>query len=141
MTAAVVAGERRTAPRAAGLVVGLALSLLASSFALPGNAQSSAPAPDRFANCRVESGGKIMFDGKCRFTSFDSDGSFALDATDGKSRFYGEILNVSVAIVEPGAAEVRGLTIHGNNSRWGPAKRSSQDRACWVGVDFKICAR
>lgn len=26
------------------------------------------------------------------------------------------------------------------NSRWGEAKRSSQDKACWVGGDFKVCA-
>ena len=62
-------------------------------------------------------------------------------AADGKSRLYGEILDVSVFIVAPGEAEVRGLTVHGINSRWGPAKRSTQDAACWMGADFRICAR
>ena len=65
----------------------------------------------------------------------------ALNAADGKSRLYGEILDVSVLIMAPGEAEVRGLTAHGINSRWGPAKRSAQDAACWVGADFRICAR
>ena len=50
------------------------------------------------------------------------------------------IMNVSVYMLSPGVAEVRGLIKHGMNSRWGPAKRSQQDPACWTGADFEICA-
>jgi hypothetical protein len=47
---------------------------------------------------------------------------------------------ISVSVVRPGVAEVRGLTKRGINSRWGEARRSKSNRACWVGEDFKICA-
>jgi len=46
---------------------------------------------------------------------------------------------ISVFIVRPGIAEVRGLTAQGINARWGEARRSARDRACWVGADFSIC--
>lgn len=36
---------------------------------------------------------------------------------------------------------VRGLTSEGINSRWGEAKRSKKDKSCWIGEDFKICAK
>jgi len=48
---------------------------------------------------------------------------------------------VNVYILEKGHAQVRGLTTDGINSMWGNAKRSTQDRSCWVGSDFKICAK
>ena len=38
----------------------------------------------------------------------------------------------------PGVAEVRGDPGR-INSRWGEARRSRRDRACWVGEDFSIC--
>ena len=41
--------------------------------------------------------------------------------------------------MQPGVAEVYGITTSGINSRWGPARRSSKDKACWVGTDFSIC--
>ncbi len=47
--------------------------------------------------------------------------------------------NLNISIIEKGFAKVSGLTTDGINSRWGEAKRSSQDNACWVSVDFKVC--
>lgn len=47
---------------------------------------------------------------------------------------------VSVFITSPGVAEVRGLTSAGINSNWGTARRSTSDRACWVGEGFSVCA-
>ena len=126
-----------TGRAAARPVVAIAAALLGCAL----TAASGADAADPLVDCLVESGGKVEFSGKCRFVSADTSGSFALNAADGKSRLYGEILDVSVFIVAPGEAEVRGLTAHGINSRWGPAKRSAQDAACWVGADFRICAR
>ena len=126
-----------TGRAAARPVVAIAAALLGCAL----TAASGADAADPLVDCLVESGGKVEFSGKCRFFSADTSGSFALNAADGKSRLYGEILDVSVFIVAPGEAEVRGLTAHGINSRWGPAKRSAQDAACWVGADFRICAR
>ena len=129
--------DLKTGRAAARPVVAITTALLGCALtATPG-----ADAADRLVDCLVESGGKVEFRGKCGFFSADTSGSFALNAADGKSRLYGEILDVSVFIVAPGEAEVRGLTASGINSRWGPAKQSTQDAACWVGADFRICAR
>ena len=78
---------------------------------------------------------------KCRFIP-DEGGSFTIEHADPKRTvFFGEIMSVSVTIISPGVAEVRGLTRQGVNSRWGEARRMANDRACWQGSDFKICAR
>ena len=95
----------------------------------------------RIVDCRVESEGKVQVRGKCRFIP-DEGGSFTIEHADPKRTvFFGEIMSVSVTIISPGVAEVRGLTRQGVNSRWGEARRMANDRACWQGSDFKICAR
>lgn len=88
------------------------------------------------AKCVVIGNGMTPYKGTCKFTP-DNGGSFAIEPI-GKSGFEGVTL-ISVAIVSPGVGEVRGLTRDGVNSRWGEAKRSKTDPACWVGSDFKIC--
>lgn len=91
----------------------------------------------RPARCVVLGNGMTPFRGTCKFTP-DVGGSFAIDPI-GKPGFDG-VTSIGVAIVSPGVAEVRGLTRDGINSRWGEAKRSKSDPACWLGSDFKICA-
>ena len=81
--------------------------------------------------------GSVQYAGKCDFTR--SGGSFSLSPI-GRASFPGGINPVSVAIDTPGGAEVRGLTRDGINSRWGEARRSKKDPACWEGSDFRICA-
>ncbi|MSP03628.1 MAG: hypothetical protein EXR07_21700 [Acetobacteraceae bacterium] len=93
------------------------------------------------ADCRIESGGKIVFSGPCDFFSDGTEGSFGLGNRDKQKQLYPGILSVYVGVVSPGVADVRGLTRDGINSRWGEAKRSAKDRACWIGTDFSICAR
>lgn len=115
---------------------GLAAIILTCSLGTAGQAQAAG----RIVDCRVESAGKIEFAGKCRFTPDGRAGSFSLGASRGQGPLYGSILIVSVSIVSRGVAEVRGLTRQGINSRWGQARRSTRDRACWVGSDFRICA-
>ena len=115
---------------------GWVIVLLCLSAAAP-----HAQAAGRIVDCLIEAGGKVEFDGKCRFTSDGTGGSFSLASRDGQSALYGSILDVSVSIIETGVADVRGLTKDGINARWGEAKRSKQDRACWVGDDFRVCAR
>jgi hypothetical protein len=88
----------------------------------------------------VESAGKVELNGPCRFKS-EAGGSFRLENVDRAKPLFGQTLTVSVSIVSPDAAEVRGLTAQGNNSRWGAARRSTRDRACWDGSDFSVCAR
>ncbi len=94
----------------------------------------------RIVTCRVESEGRVQVNGPCRFTP-DQGGSFTLENADQNRPLFGTILMVTVSVVSPGTAEVRGLTRQGVNSRWGEAQRSNDDRSCWVGSDFRICAR
>ncbi|MEB3210763.1 MAG: hypothetical protein VKL39_05390 [Leptolyngbyaceae bacterium] len=90
------------------------------------------------ARCVIKGGSdEIRFDGECLFGQFGGNGSFFIEAPSGLIDGY---MSISVAIIEPGIAEVRGLTTDGINSRWGEAQRSRSDAACWVGSDFTICA-
>ncbi|MCW5770448.1 MAG: hypothetical protein KIT16_02340 [Rhodospirillaceae bacterium] len=111
----------------------LALSLAAAA---PGMAQGY-----KIATCQIESEGKLAFDGKCRFVPDGGNGSFSISTASGEGALYGEIQIVTVSVISPGVAEVRGLTKDGINSRWGEARRQARDRACWAGSDFRICAR
>ena len=125
---------RRRAPQ---ILAAAAASVLAISAA----GSAAAESKSRLVDCRIESEGKVQVNGKCRFTP-DEGGSFALEHADPKRTiFFGEITTVSVSVISPGVAEVRGLTRQGINSRWGEARRMANDRACWQGSDFKICAR
>lgn len=80
---------------------------------------------------------KTLFSGDCIFEQYSGNGSFSIESPRGLIAGYSSI---GVSIIEPGIAEVRGLTTNGINSRWGEAVRSSSDKACWVGSDFTICA-
>jgi hypothetical protein len=105
---------------------------------------SQAMAADKVVKCRIDGAndaGKTvaLYKGKCLFSP-EKGGSFSLSHPSSKDKpLYGSIIMVSVYI-EKGAAEVRGLTKDGINSRWGEAKRSSKDKACWTGSDFRVCA-
>lgn len=89
------------------------------------------------ANCEVVEQGKTTFNGKCNFKSFDG-GSFYITNINQNKPLVRSVMNISVNIIEKGVAEVYGSLKGGNNSRWGQAKRSG---ACWIGSDFKVCAR
>jgi hypothetical protein len=91
--------------------------------------------------CTVRQGGQTVLDAPCEFLADGKNGSFSLQATGRQGELFPGILDVSVSVVSPGVAEVRGLTAAGINSRWGEARRSKKDRACWTGDDFEICAR
>ena len=124
---------RRRAPHA--------IAAAAASLLVLAAGDAIAQGKSRLVACRVESEGKVQINGKCRFTP-DEGGSFTLEHADPKRTvFFGEIMSVTVSVISPGVAEVRGLTRQGVNSRWGEARRSNDDRACWQGSDFKICAR
>jgi hypothetical protein len=106
------------------LIAGLA------ALALP------AAAEGRPARCVVQSTGAPIWRGGCDFVP-DRGGSFGIQPLRG--RFPGGINDINVAVIGPGVAEVRGLTPAGINSRWGEARRSRRDKACWVGEDFSVC--
>lgn len=48
------------------------------------------------------------------------------------------ITTVSVEVAGK-TAQVHGLTTDGVDSRWGAARRSRKDRACWLGEHFSVC--
>lgn len=54
--------------------------------------------------------------------------------------FPATVTGISVAVEEPGIAQMHGLTPTGPASCWGTAVRSRRDRACWEGPDFSVCA-
>jgi hypothetical protein len=108
----------------------LVAAAAAAFFATP------APAANRIARCVIASAGARTWRGPCRFIP-DGGGSFAVAPVRG--HFPDDVDDISVSIVSPGLAEVRGLTPDGINSRWGEARRSRRDRACWVGSDFSVC--
>lgn len=117
---------------------GLAFCLVTSLFGLGVAAIDSLPVSASPARCVVAEAGRTTFDGPCDFRQFGGDGSFTI--TSLKSNLIAGRSVISVTIVSPGVAEVRGVTPAGINSRWGAAQRSNRDRACWLGDDFRICA-
>jgi hypothetical protein len=121
-------------------IVGFVAAFAFCTLALPIADAAGVQTRGRVVDCYVESAGKIKANGKCLFTG-EKGGSFTLENVNHDKPLFGEILVLSVSIESSGVSEVRGLTTRGNNSRWGPARRSSSDSACWQGSDFKICAR
>ena len=103
-------------------------------------ASSSAQAKQANATCEVWGLNTMTprFEGDCIFNQAGGDGSFSIESPSGLIDGYSII---SVTLVAPGQAEVRGLTADGINSRWGEAIRVDSDPACWAGGDFTICAR
>jgi len=112
------------------VLAGLALTAAA---ALTATAASAKP---RAARCVIDAAGAPRWSGSCQFQA-ERGGSFTVMPPRGS--FQNGVSAISVAIVRPGLAEVRGLTRGGVNSRWGEATRSRRDRACWVGSDFSVC--
>lgn len=89
------------------------------------------------ANCNVSNSYGESYKATCKFTMYEN-GSFTIEPSKQGDLILGSDM-VSVWITEPGFAEVQGATPEGGNSRWGEARRSAQNRACWVGSDFRIC--
>lgn len=92
----------------------------------------------RPARCVVTNADTGNWRGPCDFIA-ERGGSFGIRPLRG-GRFPGGYSDITVSMMGGGVAEVRGLTRDGINSRWGEARRSGRDRACWVGGDFMICA-
>ena len=96
-----------------------------------------AAAEARPARCVIAAAGAAEWRGPCDFQA-DRGGSFTVAPPAGQT-FTGGVGSISLHVVERGLGEVRGLTKDGINSRWGEARRSSRDRACWIGADFSLC--
>ena len=107
----------------------------AAVLALSGNAWAA----EKLVSCLIASHGMPTFKGNCLFTS-EAGGSFTLRHASGKKPVYHDALDIRVVIVDTDIVEVFSQTKDGINSRWGSVKRSQQDKGCWVGRDFEICA-
>ena len=115
------------------------LTLLTAAVALTAAtafAVSAAEAKPRPARCVIDAAGAPRWSGPCRFEA-ERGGSFTI--TPARGRFQNGVTSISLAIHHAGMGEVRGLTAAGVNSRWGEARRSPRDRACWIGADFSLC--
>jgi hypothetical protein len=111
--------------------------IAACALALAAMATTATAAPRR-AQCEVMTDGQ-SWTGPCLFSP-EGGGSFSI-SRPGERPFPGGYGVISVTLTEPGEAEVSGLTRGGINSRWGEASRSRRQPACWVGADFRVCAR
>jgi hypothetical protein len=98
---------------------------------------SVAHSKPRTARCVIATE-EAPYRGPCRFIP-EAGGSFELEPLR-RRLFFGEVSSISVQITGRGEAEVRGLTTAGINSRWGTARRSRREPACWEGQDFSVCA-
>jgi hypothetical protein len=127
-------GTERSRAWTAGWIRRAGLLLLALACAV-----SPAAARDGLAVCKVSFAGSVAFSGPCLFSP-EAGGTFSIASPAGQGELYGGISIVTVVVVAPGEADVFGLTSAGINSRWGPARRSTIDPACWTGSDFKVCA-
>lgn len=110
----------------------LLIALLLATAWLPPTAEA------KEARCVIRQNGDVAYSGSCQFI-LDRGGSFSIRGIRTQP-ILPDVTDISVSIVSPGVAEVRGLTTSGINSRWGSAVRSTSDPACWRGSDFEICA-
>ena len=95
------------------------------------------------ARCVIRQNGITAYAGACDAT-IARDGSFsirrhAIRRQEPSGTLLSGISLISVSMVSAGVAEVRGLTSDGILSRWGSARRSQRDPACWTGADFEVC--
>jgi len=92
------------------------------------------------AQCVIESEGQT-FEGPCNFRA-EKGGAFTITPIDPAWPFFDAYASITVQVTAPGyAQEVRSLSADPSpsNSRWGDARRSTSNKACWVGRGFKIC--
>ena len=92
------------------------------------------------AQCVIENEGQT-FEGPCNFRA-EKGGSFTITPIDPAWPFFDAYASITVQVTAPGyAQEVRSLSADPSpsNSRWGDARRSTSNKACWVGRGFKIC--
>ena len=112
--------------------------LAATSLLVLAAVPTIAAAQSVSARCVIEQSiARESYSGPCRLWH-GTGGSFSIGAVASRTEIL-STLSISLDIERRGVAEVRGLTLDGINSRWGEARRSTKDKACWLGDDFSIC--
>lgn len=95
-------------------------------------------AGDKTVKCEIISSGQ-KYKGDCIFKPKNA-GTFTLTNTSlGKPIGSTDINSVTVFISGKDVAQVS-AEMGGSISRWGEAKRSQKEKACWIGDDFRVCA-
>ena len=95
-------------------------------------------AGDKTVKCEIISSGQ-KYKGVCIFKPQNA-GTFTLTNTSlGKPIGSTDINSVTVFISSKDVAQVS-AEMGGSISRWGEAKRSQKEKACWIGDDFRVCA-
>jgi len=94
------------------------------------------PALAKNARCVIDSEG-TSYRGPCEY-HVAKGGTFTVTPVRSNT-FAGGATSITVFVMRPGVAQVRGLTESGINSNWGNARRSKRDSACWIGNDFTVC--
>jgi hypothetical protein len=113
--------------------------LLLITIVIVGVALAS-PAHAKAARCVVTVEKRTIIDGPCSFQAEDGDGSFSLAAVNPQAWLTSEVGSLALWVKKPGFGEV--FVVGERASRWGTARRSKTDKACWIGSagNFKICA-
>lgn len=98
------------------------------------------PAQAKIARCVVTVEDRLIMNGPCNFQAEGGDGSFSLGAVNPRAWLAPEVGSLALWVSKPGHAEV--FVVAERASRWGAARRSRNDKACWIGRAgfFKICA-
>jgi hypothetical protein len=98
------------------------------------------PAEAKIARCVIVVEGRVGLDGPCNFQSEGRGGSFSLAAVNPQNWLMRDAGTMSLWVTKPGIADV--FVVQERASRWGKARRSKTDKACWIGIEssFKICA-
>ena len=107
------------------------------AFVLGLGLSSSAFAASKTATCQIDDNGSTIFKGKCIFTP-QGNGSFYLSGKNLSATLGVEGLMVDVE--QTNVANVQATLLRGGSSTWGQAIRSKNQKACWEGRDFKVCA-
>jgi len=105
------------------------------------------------ATCQIDLTGRTVYKGGCNFES-STGGSFAISNFDTATGRIDSLQEIFVEIESQGQATVYGMDRTHSIKPWGSAKRSTKQKACWIGeldineegleplddYSFKVCA-
>ena len=117
------------------------LVVCAAAAAATAIVSAGEPAWANIVRCQVRLG-ESDYAGPCAFTR-DRGGSFSVAPVErvvffSHSKRAPDVKAVAV-LVKGSSAEVRGIATDDSETRWGEARRSHKDHACWIGDHFAIC--
>lgn len=100
-------------------------------------ASPSVAAAQTTARCDIGTSDGESYHGPCIFT-LGPRGSFSV-VRHGNAAIVEDLVEIRVAVISPGVAEVHGVTASNTELRWGRATRATSNKACWRSTSFWIC--